>query len=197
MKRSLKATAVPKSAIAQATSALQTLSEKPKEQWSLREAIEALHDVIVDALDKGYDYPEIATLLREQDIRISPSSLKSYLSRSRKQQSSNLGTRRRTKKAGAVSTNPQAVASDLAAEPDKEDSLELDQGNGIAATSDREAIAVPAGQTSAEASEGTESEASDTPAKSTRRRSTSKSKTAAKAKPTARATSTRKRQQQD
>lgn len=79
-RRSPTATLVSKAAISQASSTLMDLPDKPKEIWSLREAINALQDQIILALDRGYDYPEISTMLTQQGVEISPSTLKYYLS---------------------------------------------------------------------------------------------------------------------
>lgn len=63
---------------------LRDLPDKPRESWSLREAIHLLKDTIYGALDRGYSYEEVADLLSDRGIKISPSSLKSYLASSRK-----------------------------------------------------------------------------------------------------------------
>lgn len=74
-----RSSSISKDSIHQATSALQQLPEKPKENLSLREAIAALKDNITTALDRGYSYEEVASMLCDQGVRISPTSLKSYL----------------------------------------------------------------------------------------------------------------------
>lgn len=79
-RRSPTATLVSKAAISQASSTLMDLPDKPKEIWSLREAINALQDQIILALDRGYDYLEISTMLTQQGVEISSSTLKYYLS---------------------------------------------------------------------------------------------------------------------
>ncbi|MBD1852248.1 hypothetical protein [Leptolyngbya sp. FACHB-711] len=88
MPRSKKTTAsaiVTKSAIDYATSTLEELPEKPKENWSLREAVAYLQVQISSALSKGYSYEEVAGMLTERGIEISASSLKSYLSAAKRQ----------------------------------------------------------------------------------------------------------------
>lgn len=77
---------VSKSAIDQATQTLQGLPEKPKQGWSLREAIDQMNDVLSAAISKGYSYEELVDLLRDQGIEISVSSLKNYLTRSKRDQ---------------------------------------------------------------------------------------------------------------
>ncbi len=89
---------VEKSIIDYASNALQDLPTRAKEQLSLREAVEILHEPIIEALNKGYSYEDIAATLAAQGIAIAPSSLKHYLSRSnrqRKAKSSDTPTRRR------------------------------------------------------------------------------------------------------
>lgn len=63
----------------QATSALQDLPEKPREIWSLREAIGVMREVITATLNKGYSHEEVAKLLSQTGVDIRPSSLKYYL----------------------------------------------------------------------------------------------------------------------
>lgn len=75
---------VQQSAIQQAGDLLQKLPEKPKENWSLREAIESLEGSIAQALDRGYSHDEVAELLDEKGISISVSSLKRYLAATRR-----------------------------------------------------------------------------------------------------------------
>ncbi|MBW4465635.1 MAG: hypothetical protein KME07_09375 [Pegethrix bostrychoides GSE-TBD4-15B] len=98
-RRSPNATLVTKSAIDQASEALQNLPEKTKEKLSLREAVDVLRDHITAALDKGYSYEDIAVMLAKQGVSIAPSSLKHYLARSNRQLKQASGTpikRRRT-----------------------------------------------------------------------------------------------------
>lgn len=76
---------VSKSAIDSATSTLQGLPEKPKENWSLREAVSVLQESISAALSKGYSYEEVAKMLTAKGVDISASSLKSYLSAAKRQ----------------------------------------------------------------------------------------------------------------
>lgn len=85
VKRSPNATLTSKVAIDQATAALQDLPDKPKENVSLREAVDLLQDDIIAALNKGYSYEEMTEVLSKQGISIAPSSLKHYLARSKRQ----------------------------------------------------------------------------------------------------------------
>lgn len=54
---------------------------QPTREWSIREAIALLQDVILAALDKGYSQEDVAALLNQAGIPVSPSSLRYYLSR--------------------------------------------------------------------------------------------------------------------
>lgn len=76
---------VSRSSLDGASSTLQRLPEKPKENWSLREAVSALQESISLALSKGYSYEEVSEMLSTKGIRISASSLKSYLSAAKRQ----------------------------------------------------------------------------------------------------------------
>lgn len=83
-RRPSSSVSVQKHSIHQATQHLAQLPEKPRDAWSLREAIEQLKDPIDGALSRGYTHDEIAGMLSEKGVRISPSSLKSYLAATRK-----------------------------------------------------------------------------------------------------------------
>jgi hypothetical protein len=63
----------------QIASVLEQLPEKTK---SLRERVTYLHRSIQETLDKGYSYAEVATLLKQEGILISVSTLKQYMKRS-------------------------------------------------------------------------------------------------------------------
>lgn len=95
---------VEKSIIDTASNALQDLPTRAKEQLSLREAVDTLHEPITDALNKGYSYEDIAATLAAQGIAIAPSSLKHYLSRSNRQ--------RKTKDAGTASRRRRSATTE-------------------------------------------------------------------------------------
>jgi hypothetical protein len=78
-----KAISVSKQAVDQAGALLGQLPEKPKENLSLRDAIDQLQEEIKDALSKGYTYIDVAGLLANKDILISPATLKRYVSMGR------------------------------------------------------------------------------------------------------------------
>jgi hypothetical protein len=117
-RRSPTSTLVSKASISQASSTLTDLPEKPKEIWSLREAINALQDQIILALDRGYAYPEISKMLTTQGVEISASTLKYYLSAVRR---SDNGKRRR-RVGGKVTektlSNANAAVADAMSEPE-------------------------------------------------------------------------------
>lgn len=76
--------AVPRRSLKRASQVLTALPAKPPEptkEWSIREAIALLQDVILAALDKGYSQEDVAALLNQVGIPVSPSSLRYYLSR--------------------------------------------------------------------------------------------------------------------
>jgi hypothetical protein len=95
-KRLPASVSVSKSALENATSTLQGLPEKPKENWSLREAVSVLQESISAALGKGYSYEEVAKMLSERNVEISASSLKSYLSAAKRQKGTAASKGRKT-----------------------------------------------------------------------------------------------------
>ncbi|MCY7406467.1 MAG: hypothetical protein LH631_03565 [Alkalinema sp. CAN_BIN05] len=117
-RRSPTATLVSKAAISQASLTLMDLPEKPKEIWSLREAINALQDQIILALDRGYDYLEISTMLTKQGVEISPSTLKYYLSGVRRGKN---GKRRVIGKLTETTLTSANAAVDAMNEPDEKE----------------------------------------------------------------------------
>ncbi|MGG6294341.1 hypothetical protein ACQ4M4_07960 [Leptolyngbya sp. AN02str] len=111
-RRSPSSTAVTKDSIEQAAEFLKDLPEKPKELWSLREAIDQLQDTIKSALDRGYSHEEVSAMLTEQGIKISPSSLKSYLAATNREKSAG-GTTRKRRTRGGQALPLEAVAQSL------------------------------------------------------------------------------------
>lgn len=99
-KRSSNSASITKNAIAQVSSALGDLPEKPKENLSLRETIGELHDSITVALNRGYSYEEIVDILASQGIEITVASLKRYLASARKEQGVSLRPRRAKRTGG-------------------------------------------------------------------------------------------------
>ena len=107
-KRSSAAAAVTKSAIAQASTMLKELSEKPKSNWSLREAVYMLQESIITALDRGYTYDEVAVLLGKQGVVIAAPSLKRYLAALKRDKGSSL---RRGGRKGSKTLDSSSLAS--------------------------------------------------------------------------------------
>ncbi|MBF2048079.1 MAG: hypothetical protein IGS54_12055 [Elainella sp. C42_A2020_010] len=139
-RRSPNATLVSKDAVNQASQILQELPEKPKEQLSLREVVDALRGHITAALDKGYSYEDITAMLAAQGVVIAPSSLKHYLARSNRQAkakgSVSSGRRRSTEttgKAEALETLEAEVGSELDAMAAEAEPTQNGQSNGQSA----------------------------------------------------------------
>ncbi|MBW4522306.1 MAG: hypothetical protein KME16_21835 [Scytolyngbya sp. HA4215-MV1] len=122
-----------------ASTFLETLPDKPKEELSLREAVRQLRDQIVGALAKGYSYEELAKVLTEKGIEISPSTLKNYLPSGRRQSAKETAAPVKTRaKRGQRSADEVAV-------------VELD--------AEEEPIAAPVEEPEAEATEEVEAPA--------------------------------------
>ncbi|MBD2461315.1 hypothetical protein H6G89_09675 [Oscillatoria sp. FACHB-1407] len=121
---------VSKTSIDQATQTLQSLPEKPKQGWSLREAIDQMNDVISAAISKGYSYEELVELLRGQGIEISVSSLKNYLTRSKRESSAAAPAKATRKPRGRKPKSDQADAQSNTANgatPEAEDKGSADE----------------------------------------------------------------------
>lgn len=124
-RRSPTSTLVSKNAISQASTSLQDLPEKPKEIWSLREAINLLKDQITVALDRGYSYTEVSQMLSKTGVEISPSTLKYYLSSARKDDGGGkTKTRRRRRTLNLPAEALQNGMSDAAMEKEPESEAE-------------------------------------------------------------------------
>jgi hypothetical protein len=95
-RRAPSSVSVPKTIVEQANVTLRDLPDKPKEELSLKEAMERMHDYITAALVKGYSLEEVADLLSNEGVDINVPSLKYYVSRINRQKSA--ATKPRTKK---------------------------------------------------------------------------------------------------
>ena len=62
-----------------ASSKLEQLESKPQSEFNLRESIYYLRNQLKNALKKGYSYEDLSDILAEQDILVSPATLKQYL----------------------------------------------------------------------------------------------------------------------
>lgn len=99
---------------------LEQLKEKPKSELTLRESIYFLRDKLHSALKKGYSYEDLSDILEEQDILISASTLKQYLTEISKESAS------RKKRNKSVKSNKSNSSDKL----DKTSSqAELDKGS--------------------------------------------------------------------
>lgn len=141
--------------IEQVGTLLRELPEKPKEKLLLREAVDQLQDQIKAALAKGYNYDEVAAMLTNQGIEISPATLKRYVpagrGRSAKRQTTATGTRTRRSRqaesdASAADVSPdqandEAMTNSSAAKT-SEDTAKPAQRRGQAAKSKAEPSAV-------------------------------------------------------
>lgn len=74
-----KSANVSQTAISQVGSFLQDLSAKPREELSLREAIELLAEPIRGAMAKGYSQEDIVAILSENGIKTTVATLKRYI----------------------------------------------------------------------------------------------------------------------
>lgn len=122
-RRSPTSTLVSKDSLTGASTALQDLPEKPKEIWSLREAINLLKDQITLALDRGYTYTEVSQMLSSKGVEISPSTLKYYLSSARKDDGNGktkTRRRRRTLSMSAEALQNGSTALEEATPPEEE-----------------------------------------------------------------------------
>ncbi len=118
-----KAISVSKQAVDQAGALLGQLPEKPKENLSLRDAIDQLQEEIKEALSKGYTYIDLAGLLANKDILISPATLKRYVSMGRgraaqARKEAAVKTPRRRKNADLTETESDASAESATAATD-------------------------------------------------------------------------------
>ena len=103
---------ISQSTLDQAQSALQQLPEKPKENLSLKEAIASLQTTITTALSRGYSYEEVAAMLSEQGVKISPTSLKSYLAAVQKDSTSkSTSTRGRKRRSSSATVETPAATN--------------------------------------------------------------------------------------
>jgi vacuolar-type H+-ATPase subunit E/Vma4 len=175
-RRSPNATLVTKTAVEQASQALQDLPEKPREKLSLREVVDALREHITAALDKGYSYEDITAMLAAQGVSIAPSSLKHYLARSNRQLKAK-GTAPSGRRRQSVSKEAELIQAELA--PQFEEQIELAQ----------EQEAEPASRRGRRPAAETEAAPEEEAPKRGRRASSQSQDSAAKTRTTTRSTS--------
>jgi len=113
-----RAASIQKQAIDQVNLSLQELPEKPKDNLSLREAVNQLQDEIRGALAKGYSYDDLAAMFSEKGIDISALTLKRYVSSGRsragKTKTAATRTRRKTKDSSPSASDAQSSADETA-----------------------------------------------------------------------------------
>ncbi len=166
-RRSPTSTLVSKGAISSASSILDGLPEKPKEIWSLREAIDLLKEPISAALDRGYSYAEVSKMLTEKGVEISPSTLKYYLSSARREKDGSKPKTRRRRKTQGITLNPETVtlangtSNGSATKPTEEEAPAKDTRATTAAK------AKPAAKTPAKSAPAAKAKPAATKAKST------------------------------
>jgi hypothetical protein len=122
-----------------ALSKLEQLSTKPKSELNLRESIFFLKDKLNSALKKGYSYQDLSEVLSEQEILISATTLKQYLtdmskknssSRRKRDQSGNQSSSSSNAKLDAqTSTNVTDSQSELAAGNSQSEINSLEKSN--------------------------------------------------------------------
>jgi hypothetical protein len=184
-KRAPNSVIVPKIAIEQATLALEALPEKPKERWSLREAVEHMQTSITAALEKGYTYDEVASMLSKQGVEIRASSLKRYLATAKKDDDAPAKPRgRRPRQAKTAAETIESVTATIAASSGVVTPAALPEETPISA-SDHAAEPEAAVNSSPTTPSEEVVEAAPTPKRRGRAASGTSSKTAAKAKTTA------------
>lgn len=96
--------------LAGALNKLDRLESKPKEELTLRESIYFLRDKLNSALKKGYNYEDLSEILAEQEILVSASTLKLYLTDSSKKSKSRI---KKSKSASIPKPSPQSNSGTL------------------------------------------------------------------------------------
>ncbi|QZZ19091.1 hypothetical protein J5X98_16910 [Leptothermofonsia sichuanensis E412] len=105
-----RASLVKQETVGHAISFLEDLPEKTKEELSLREAVGQMQEQIKAALDKGYNYEEIAKMLSEKGIKISALTLKNYAPSGRRQSAK--AKAKRPRKTADTSLSSEAASLD-------------------------------------------------------------------------------------
>jgi hypothetical protein len=177
--RSPVAASITQQSLEQATTALIHLPEKPKTHWSLREAIKQLQGTINSVLSRGYSHQEVATLLAEKGIRISPASLKSYLAANNRE----AGVTPRRQRIAAKTAKTEAVTTAPISDPESTDTSAPKKTRGQRVASKTKAIApVEAKTPSTKAKSTTSSKTKTTTAKAKVATPTQAKQSTAKAK---------------
>lgn len=77
---------------------LEQLPEKPKTELTPKELIFENSEQIDKLLEKGYSYDDLVSILKEEDIHLSKTTLRQYLSEARKAQAPQPDTQNQRKK---------------------------------------------------------------------------------------------------
>ena len=96
---------------------LDRLESKPVEELTLRESIYFLRGKLNSALKKGYTYEDLSEILAEQEILVSPATLKLYLtegSKSKKSSSRIKKSKSATNSASISQPSPQSNSKSVA-----------------------------------------------------------------------------------
>jgi hypothetical protein len=112
-----KAAVVKQEAIDNTSAFLQSLPDKPKEDMSLREAIEQMREPLRAALLKGYTYQELAAMLSDQGIKISAFTLKNYVPSGRRRAKEQAAAAKATTGRGRKKTLAADLADQIASLP--------------------------------------------------------------------------------
>jgi len=110
---------VSKTALDQVGSLLQDLPEKTPDQISLRDAVSQLQDIIKAALAKGYSYEDVAALLAEVEIVISPTTLKNYVSTNGSRPQKQTSPKAKAKRSAKV-PDAEPISEEVQPEPEAE-----------------------------------------------------------------------------
>ena len=97
---------------------LDQLESKPVEELTLRESIYFMRDKLNSALKKGYNYEDLSEILAEQEILVSASTLKLYLTDSSKKSKSRIKKSKSATNSASVSkqspqSNSESITSKL------------------------------------------------------------------------------------
>jgi hypothetical protein len=106
-----KTSVVKQASIGQTSDFLKSLPQKPKEELTLREAIDQMSEPLRAALNKGYNYQELAAILTEKGVKISAFTLKNYVPSGKRR-----AAKEKAAKAAARQTRAAKVAEAAAAE---------------------------------------------------------------------------------
>lgn len=112
-RRGPKSATITLESIDQVRATLEELPEKPKDNLSLREAVDHLRSELSAAIEKGYSYEDLANKLAGSGIKISALTLKSYISGGKQ----SAGTRGRRAKSTSESSAPAKVSTEETPEP--------------------------------------------------------------------------------